>query len=49
MSAAKRFKRDVPAQKSEQILVEANYFKNSLNKFDDILEKLEFSSQKKLQ
>ena len=41
MSDAKRFKREVSAQKSEQILIEVNKFKNELNEFDEIYEKLE--------
>jgi len=43
MSAAKRFKRDVPVQISEETLVEVNKFKKSLNEFDENLVKLEYS------
>ena len=41
MSAAKRFKRDTPTQKSEQTLREMNDFKQKLNEFDRVITKLE--------
>ena len=37
MSAAKRFKRDVTAQRSEETLIQIEQFRKELNEYDECL------------